>query len=70
MQIIYLTGTGFGFTATTSVVVLGYAFEKYRGFAVGVCVTAAGAGMFICGPMHQYLIDNYSILGAFLSFGP
>ena len=69
MQIIYLTGTGFGFTATTSVVVLGYAFEKYRGFAVGVCVTAAGAGMFICGPMHQYLIDNYSILGAFLLLG-
>jgi hypothetical protein len=51
------------------VVVLGYAFEKYRGVTVGVSVAASGAGMFICGPMHQYLIDNYSILGAFLLLG-
>ena len=60
---------GFGFTVTTSVVVLGYAFEKYRGVTVGVSVAVSGAGMFICGPMHQYLIDNYSIFGAFLLLG-
>ena len=64
-----VSGTGFGFTVTTSVVVVGYNFEKYRGLAIGISVAATGAGMFACGPIFQLLIDSYSIRGAFLLIG-
>ncbi|CAC5421059.1 SLC16A12 [Mytilus coruscus] len=64
-----IAGTGFSFTVTTSIVILGYAFEKYRSATVGVSMAFAGAGMFACGPLVQSLVDNYSVLGAFLLLG-
>lgn len=64
-----IVGTGFSFTVTTSIVILGYAFEKYRSATVGLSMAFAGAGMFVCGPLIQSLIDHYSVLGAFLLLG-
>ncbi|XP_062592358.1 monocarboxylate transporter 12-like [Saccostrea cucullata] len=64
-----VAGSGLGFSAITSVIVVGYSFEKYRGLAVGLNVAGAGIGMFVGGPLIQFLIDQYGLRGALLMLG-
>lgn len=55
--------------ATPPLVAVGYYFRKKRGIAVGLAVSGAGAGMFISGPLFQYLFDAYGFQGAMLILG-
>jgi predicted MFS family arabinose efflux permease len=57
------------FLCLAPIIVIGYAFEKYRGMAVGFAVMGAGFGMFTSGPLAQYLLDTYGLHGTFLLLG-
>jgi predicted MFS family arabinose efflux permease len=62
-------GSGMSFLCLAPIIVMGYAFEKYRGMAVGFAVMGAGFGMFTSGPLTQYLLDTFGLHGTFLLLG-
>ncbi|XP_061171700.1 uncharacterized protein LOC133181178 [Saccostrea echinata] len=64
-----IAGSGMSFIVLAPVIVIGYAFEKYRGMAVGFAVMGAGFGMFVSGPLTQFLLDTFGLQGAFLILG-
>lgn len=66
---IFIEGIGNGLVATPPLVSVGYYFREKRGFAIGFAVAGAGTGMFISGPLFQYLIDSYGLQGAMLILG-
>ena len=63
---IFLSGTGSCISTSPAQVILGYAFDKYRGPVIGLNVAAAGIGIFISGPFFQFCIDRYGVQGSFL----
>ncbi|XP_021368365.1 monocarboxylate transporter 4-like isoform X2 [Mizuhopecten yessoensis] len=62
-------GSGTGLVAASILIKLGYSFDRYQGIAVGVAVAGSGLGMFLSGPLTQFLLDTYSLNGAFLFLG-
>ncbi|XP_061171878.1 monocarboxylate transporter 14-like [Saccostrea echinata] len=64
-----IAGIGNGLVATPPLVAVGYYFREKRGFAIGFAVAGAGTGMFISGPLFQYLIDSYELQGTMLILG-
>ena len=62
----FFIGIGNGLVATPPLVVIGYYFRKKRGIAIGIAVSGAGAGMFISGPLFQFLFDSYGFQGGML----
>jgi MCP family monocarboxylic acid transporter-like MFS transporter 12 len=66
---IYIEGIGNGLVATPPLISVGYYFREKRGFAIGFAVAGAGTGMFISGPLFQYLFDSYGLQGAMLILG-
>ncbi|XP_062567415.1 monocarboxylate transporter 3-like isoform X2 [Saccostrea cucullata] len=69
LSLLSLMGSGMCFIIISPVIVIGYAFEKYRGMAVGFTVMGAGFGMFVSGPLTQFLLDTFGLHGAFLILG-
>ncbi|XP_071080418.1 monocarboxylate transporter 13-like isoform X1 [Haliotis cracherodii] len=65
----FLGGIGMGFCLTSSLVVSGYYFKKYRPMASGITVSGAAFGMFVGPPVIRLLIDNYMLRGTFLVLG-
>ncbi|KAK3095436.1 hypothetical protein FSP39_014668 [Pinctada imbricata] len=64
-----IAGCGFGFYATPVMVCLGKYFDRRRGLASGLFMTGGGLGMFISGPLIQFLVEKYSLRGAMLIIG-
>ncbi|XP_060068771.1 monocarboxylate transporter 13-like [Ylistrum balloti] len=62
-------GCGTGLVAASILIKLGYSFDRYQGIAVGVAVAGSGMGMFLSGPLTQFLLDTYGLNGAFLFLG-
>ncbi|XP_071085634.1 monocarboxylate transporter 12-like [Haliotis cracherodii] len=61
-----VTGIGYGFGFLPANVMVGLYFEKLRPIAAGITMAGAGLGMFVGPPLVRYLIDKYSLQGAFL----
>lgn len=55
--------------AASILIKLGYSFDRYQGIAVGVAVAGSGLGMFLSGPLTQFLLDQFGLNGAFLFLG-
>lgn len=49
--------------------VIWYYFQERRGLALGVTVAGGAMGMFISGPLIQYLLDSYGLHGTLLIQG-
>lgn len=64
-----LAGSGTGLVAASILIKLGLSFDRYQGIAVGVAVAGSGIGMFLSGPVTQFLLDTYGLNGAFLFLG-
>ncbi|XP_061194119.1 monocarboxylate transporter 13-like isoform X2 [Saccostrea echinata] len=62
-------GVGMGMCYTTSVVIVGYNFEKKRNFASGVAVSGIGIGAFALAPMMQVVSDYFGYHGLWLICG-
>ncbi|XP_061194528.1 monocarboxylate transporter 13-like [Saccostrea echinata] len=61
-----LGGTAIGICYASSVVVVGYNFEKKRNFASGVAVSGVGIGAFALAPLMQAVSDHYGYHGLWL----
>ncbi|XP_046557969.1 monocarboxylate transporter 14-like [Haliotis rubra] len=64
-----LGGIGMGFCLSTSIVISGYYFKKYRPIASGITVSGSAFGMFVGPPLLRLLIDRYMLRGMFLILG-
>ncbi|XP_072046752.1 monocarboxylate transporter 12-like [Amphiura filiformis] len=62
-------GLGIGFAFNSSIVVLGYYFDKKLALATGVGLSGSSAGLLILAPLIRYLNDEYSWRGAMLICG-
>ncbi|KAL5004460.1 hypothetical protein ScPMuIL_017916 [Solemya velum] len=63
------TGIGQSLCYTGGLIILGYYFEENPSLATGIVVTGAGVGMLAMPPFTQFLINTYSLQGAFLILG-
>lgn len=66
---VFLLGLGGSLCYSAALVIAGFYFNKQRSLASGVAVSGAGVGMLLMPPYTQYLIDTYSLEGAFLLLG-
>ena len=57
---------GIGFVIQTTMVILGYYFEKRLALANGIALSACGLSLFVIPPLAQFLIDEYGWQGALL----
>lgn len=64
MDIIYLTGTGFGFHAMAAPVAVQQYFDKRRSTATGILLAGNSVGSFIWPPLVERLIQMYTWRGA------
>ncbi|KAK3104753.1 hypothetical protein FSP39_009430 [Pinctada imbricata] len=64
-----LSGLGAGLSFTSSVVVVGFNFERRRNLATGVSVSGVGIGIFILSPLMQLAKDTYGYNGLLLMCG-
>ena len=54
-----ILGLAFGFLYLPSLVIVGLWFDKKRGIAVGITVSASGIGILALPPICNYFIENY-----------
>ncbi|KAK3105379.1 hypothetical protein FSP39_023777 [Pinctada imbricata] len=64
-----LSGLGGGLCYSSSVVVIGYNFEKHRNMASGIAVSGCGVGAFALAPIMQMAKDTYGYSGLCLMCG-
>ncbi|XP_072047156.1 monocarboxylate transporter 12-like [Amphiura filiformis] len=67
--IMAVMGLGIGLAFTSSIVVLGYYFDKKLALATGLGFSGSGAGLLILAPLIQYLNEEYSWRGVMLICG-
>lgn len=53
-----MVGIGAGLTCPVSVYIVTEYFEKYRGFANGMCISGSCFGAMLLPPLLQYLLDT------------
>ncbi|XP_033216274.1 monocarboxylate transporter 5-like isoform X2 [Belonocnema kinseyi] len=64
-----MVGIGAGLTCPVSVYIVTEYFEKYRGFANGMCISGSCFGAMLLPPLLQYLLDTVGYRGAVLIMG-
>jgi predicted MFS family arabinose efflux permease len=57
---------GAGLGCTASLVVIGFNFEKRRDFALGICMSGVGTGVFVLAPLMQAAREHYGSEGFFI----
>ena len=62
-------GLGLGLGYAPSMVTVGYYFDKFRGLASGISLTGMAVGILAGNLIMQFLMDEYSVSGAFLLAG-
>lgn len=66
---ITFSGTGIGLTYSSSIVVLGYNFDRSRNLASGLVASGSGIGTFLVPIIWRRSFTKYGISGAFLMIG-
>ncbi|XP_071086397.1 monocarboxylate transporter 2-like [Haliotis cracherodii] len=64
-----IAGVGLGLGANVIGVIPGQYFRKRRPAAYGICMAGCGAGLFVGGPLSQYLLHYYKLHGTLLIMG-
>ncbi|XP_051159578.1 uncharacterized protein LOC127280563 isoform X2 [Leptopilina boulardi] len=64
-----MVGIGAGLTCPVSVYIVTEYFQKYRGFANGMCISGSCFGAMILPPLLQYLLNTVGYRGAVLIMG-
>ncbi|XP_045193180.2 monocarboxylate transporter 12-like [Mercenaria mercenaria] len=74
MEILYLTlglcgGLGYGFIFAPTSTIISYYFEHHRALANGIMVSGSGVGALTHPFIYRFLVDTYSLPGAFWILG-
>ncbi|XP_066587939.1 uncharacterized protein [Prorops nasuta] len=64
-----MVGIGAGLTYPPTIYIVTAYFEKWRGFANGLCVSGSAIGTILLPPFLQYLLDCFGYRGAVLIMG-
>ncbi|XP_070173993.1 monocarboxylate transporter 9-like [Littorina saxatilis] len=64
-----IAGLGLGLCYSPTLITIGFYFDKFRGLASGVSVCFAAIGILSGSLVAQFLIEEYTVSGAFLLIG-